>query len=183
MNADSRLPLIDPDVLTEEQRQFYDSVAGGQVRLPSSLMDSDGRLLGPLNPMLYAPNLGQALQAVSRVLQQSSLSRRLTELVILTVAHNTGSEYEAAAHEPRGYDAGFTHDELAALRELREPELEDPAERTVWRTTVRLVETGDLDDAAYDAAVGVLGERGLTELMGFVGFYTMIGLMARVFRV
>ncbi len=183
MNGDSRLRLLLPEELNEEQRRFYDSALDGHWRGTSGLIDDQGRLGGPLSALVYVPNLGQTLQAVSRALRQSSLSRRMIELVILTVGHDASSEYEVATHEPMGHDAGLTHDQLAALRERRDPELEDPVERTVWRTTVRLLETGDLDDAAYDEAIGALGERGLIELMTYIGFYRMIALPLRVFRI
>jgi hypothetical protein len=107
----------------------------------------------------------------------------VTELVILTVAHHVESDFEVAAHEWMGYEAGLTHDELDALRERREPQLEDDAERIARRTTVTLLDSGDLDDPAYEQAVATLGERGLVEVTALVGYYRLVALQLRVFRV
>ena len=183
MTEDSRLRLLLPEELSEEQRQFYDSALDGHWRGTTGLIDSRGRLGGPLSALVYVPNLGQALQDLSRRLRQSSLSRRSIEIVILAVGHDMGSEYEVAVHEPMALDLGLTQVQLAALRERREPELEDRVERTVWRTTARLLDMGDLDDAAYDEGIGALGERGLIELMTLIGFYRMIALILQVLRI
>jgi 4-carboxymuconolactone decarboxylase len=107
----------------------------------------------------------------------------MLELSILQVAHHAESAFQVAAHERIAYDAGFTHDQLAALRDGRQPELGDPAERTVWRTVDRLVTTGDLDDVAYAEAVSTLGEAATVELVTVVGYYLLLALQLRVFRV
>jgi 4-carboxymuconolactone decarboxylase len=137
-----------------------------------------------MNTYLYTPGTGGQQAALGAALTfQLSLPRRLAELVILTVANDVKSEWELISHEWSGYQAGLTHDQIEALRERREPELEDAAERIAWQATVRLLETGDLDDAEYERAVGVLGERGLVELVTLVGYYRMVALQLRVFRV
>jgi 4-carboxymuconolactone decarboxylase len=163
---------------------MYDAVVGGPRRGTGGLVDSEGRLGGPLNTLLYAPVLGIAQQTLSGALRfQISLSRRVAELVILTVAHDEESEFELAAHEPMAYDVGLAHEQLVALRERRDPQLEDAVERTAWRTTVQLLETGDLDDLAYEQAVEVLGERGLVELTTLIEYYRLVALQLRVFRI
>ena len=95
---------------------MYDAVVGGPRRGTSGLVDSEGRLGGPLNTLLYAPALGTAQQGVGAALRfQISLSRRVVELVILAVAHDAQSEFELAAHEPMAHGVGLTHEQLAAL--------------------------------------------------------------------
>jgi 4-carboxymuconolactone decarboxylase len=181
MSDRSRLRTLRPGDLSEEQRRFHDTLTGGHWS--GSVADAEGRLGGPLNAMLYAPDLGEAWQTLSAALRRTSLSRRLTELVILTVGHHEESEYEVFQHERIAADAGLTDEQLAALREHREPPLDDPVERAAWRTTVRLLERADLDDAEYDEAIGTLGERGLVELVAVIGFYRMVGLLIETFRI
>jgi 4-carboxymuconolactone decarboxylase len=163
---------------------MYDAVVGGPRAGTPGLVDSEGRLGGPMNTYLHAPSIGVKQQALGAALSfEISLSRRVAELVILTVANDVQSEFELAAHESMGYQAGLTHDQIDALRERREPGLDDPVERTAWRTTVRLLEQGDLDDAEYDEGVGALGESGLVELVTIVGYYRLVALQLQVFRV
>jgi 4-carboxymuconolactone decarboxylase len=180
----TRLHRLVPGELTDEQRRMYDAVVGGPRRGTRGLVDGEGRLGGPLNTMLYAPAIGAAQQALGAALRyQLSLSRRVAEVVILTVAHHAGSDFQLAAHEPMARDAGLTDAELQALREWRDPRLADPAEQNAWRTTVALVQTGDLDDSAYAEAVGALGEQGLVELVTLVGYYRLVALALRAFRI
>lgn len=180
----SRLHRLVPDELTEEQRRTYDAVVGGPRRGTRGMVDSEGRLGGPLNTMLYAPALGIAQQALGAALRyEISLPRRIAELAILTVAHDARSEFELAAHEPMAHDLGFTHDQLAALRERRDPQLEDPVEQTAWRTSVQLLEAGDLGDREYQEAVDALGERGLVELTTLIGYYRLLATQLQVFRI
>lgn len=85
-----RIALFAPDDLTGQQRKVYDVIdqqmvpwaekAGFKVKLP------DGRLVGPFNPILLSPEMGEAfltLQAVEG--KHSSLSPRVRQVVILTV--------------------------------------------------------------------------------------------------
>jgi 4-carboxymuconolactone decarboxylase len=44
------------------------------------------------------------------------------------------------------------------------------------------VHTADLDDDAYAEHVGILGEPRLYELTSLVGYYTMLALQLKVFR-
>jgi len=49
--------------------------------------------------------------------------------------------------------------------------------------TFRLLRDGDLDDQAFENAVSRLHPDGLQELMTLVGYYRMLALQLRVFRV
>jgi 4-carboxymuconolactone decarboxylase len=49
--------------------------------------------------------------------------------------------------------------------------------------TFRILRDGDLDDPAFESAVAGLRTEGLEELMTLVGYYRMLALQLRVFRV
>jgi 4-carboxymuconolactone decarboxylase len=184
MSAQTRLHRLRPEELDDEQRVMYDAIVNGPRRGTPGLVDEQGRLGGPMNTYLHAPAVGVRQQALGAALTfEISLPKKVAELVILTVANDVQSSFQLAAHEWMGFQAGLTHDQIAALRERREPVLDDPLEQAAHRTTVRLLEAGDLDDDAYEAAVGVLGERGLLELVTLIGYYRMVALQLKVFRV
>jgi 4-carboxymuconolactone decarboxylase len=56
-------------------------------------------------------------------------------------------------------------------------------ERAVVDVTFRILRDGDLDDPAFESAVAGLRTEGLEELMTLVGYYRMLALQLRVFRV
>jgi 4-carboxymuconolactone decarboxylase len=184
--SDARIAKRRPAELDPERRALYDAIAGGprsQGPQLFRLVDDDGALEGPFNAFLLQPRLGETLQAVGAAVRyQTSLSDRAREIAILVVAAHWDSSFEWYAHAAVGRHVGITRDDLDALREQRYDALPDD-ERTVAATTRLLTTTGDLDDRAYAAAVAVLGEPGVFELLTLVGYYAALALQLRVFRV
>lgn len=182
-----RLPKLQPPFRNEDQQRLYASITSGPrsgTQGPFALVDDTGALTGPFNAMLLQPGLGAALQALGTAVRfQGSLPGRARELAILVVAAYWASAFEQQAHEAAGRQAGLTEAEMAAVRDGREPELADPAERAAVRTARALARAGDLDDEEYAAAVTQLGEAGVFELTTLVGYYATLALQLRVFRV
>lgn len=140
-----------------------------------------GRIAGPLRVWLHAPVVGEAQQALGAVLRfELTLPPRVCELVILSTAHDVGSEFQILAHERMAYDAGITLEQLEALRERRAPTLTDPVERTAWQTTNRILTDGDLTDDQFAEAAEALGQQGLVELVTLIGYYRLLALQMRV---
>jgi 4-carboxymuconolactone decarboxylase len=184
MSEQLRLRRLGPADLSDEQRRMYDGIVNGPHKGRGGLVDSEGRLGGPMNTYLHVPRVGSAQAAFGAALSyELTLQRRTAEIVILNVVHRTDTEYAIAAHEWAGYQVGLTLEQLAALREGREPVLEDPGDRIAWLTTTRLLQNGDLDDAQYEEAVTILGESGLIELTMLIGYYQLLARQLRVFRV
>jgi 4-carboxymuconolactone decarboxylase len=181
-----RLAKLVPGALDGEQRAVYDAIAGGRrAQGPQlfRLVDAEGGLEGPFNAFLLQPRLGGVLQAVgSAVRYETSLTDRARELAILVVAEHWDSAFEWYAHEAVGRHVGLTDGELAAVR-ARRYESFAGQEQVVARTAALLAADGDLDDAAYRAAVAALGQGGLFELLTLVGYYATLALQLRVFRV
>jgi 4-carboxymuconolactone decarboxylase len=183
----TRLARLTPDVLDEDQRRLYQEIASG-VRAgaarPGELVESSGALAGPFNAMLLRPALGSALQALGAAIRyRGVLSGRARELAILVVAAHWESEFEWRVHEHAGRALGLREEDLAAIRDGRDPGLTGADERAVLRAATALVRSGDLDDRQYAEAVAVLGADGLFELTTLVGYYATLALQLRVFRV
>jgi 4-carboxymuconolactone decarboxylase len=183
----TRVTPLPPAVQSAEQRALYDVIVGGPRASQTTvipLVDGDGRLLGPFEAMLLSPRLGHAAQALGAALRYGSeLTPRIRELAVLAVARHWDSEYERYAHEAIGLVSGLTPGEIAALRDGTALDLADPVERAASDVVHALLESGDLDDEAYAAARGVLGEAGLFELSTLVGYYATLALQLRLFRV
>jgi 4-carboxymuconolactone decarboxylase len=185
------LRRFSPAELDETQRALYDMIVGGpRGRGPQQfrLIDDEGRLEGPFNAFLLQPVLGGRLQALGGAIRYStSLSDRAREIAILVVAAHWRSEFEQAAHEAVGRAAGLTDDELRSLRSGADPDADpiwsDPADRLVVRLVRSIVRDGDTDDATYAAAIELVGESGIFELLTLVGYYATLALQLRVFRV
>ena len=61
-NLGGRLPLLDPAKLSETQRKVYDLAIATMVPWADAahfqIKTADGRLIGPFNPVLFAPEMG-----------------------------------------------------------------------------------------------------------------------------
>lgn len=182
-----RLAKLPPRSLDADQRSVYDAIVGGpRARGPQlfSVVDDDGGLEGPFNAFLLQPRLGHALQALgSAVRYETSLSDRAREVAIVVVAGTRGSAFELHAHRALGRHAGLSADELEALASGRFDVLPAGAEQVVASVAHALVTTGDLDDEQYEQAVSVLGLPGLFEVLTLVGYYDVLALQLRVFRI
>lgn len=186
--SESRLPLLLPGSLSDEQRTVYEALTGGPRAAggttPAGLADPSGRLLGPFNAMLYSPSVGLPLQDLGAALRfRTGFSRREREIATLVVAAHARSDYEWYAHERIGRSHGLTDAETRALREGRAPMLADVRERVVYEATRQLTAEGDLGDAVFTEAAATLGRAALVELVTLVGYYQALALQLRVFRV
>ena len=182
-----RLAVLSSDEMTPEQVGLYREILSGprgQGPRTVLLATGAGGLAGPFNAMLYAPDVGRALQELGAAIRfRTRLTPRIREMAILVVAHAWDSAYERLSHEPIGRDAGLTEREIEALRSGADPGFPDEQERVAHAVVRALTGPADLDDDQYAAATAALGERALVELSTLVGYYATLALQLRIFRV
>jgi len=182
-----RLAPLSSEHMTPEQVDLYRQILGGprgQGPRTVLLASGEGGLAGPFNAMLYAPEVGHALQDLGAAIRfRTQLAPRVRETAILLVAYAWDAAYERAAHELIGRDAGLTDEEIEALRTGADPGFTDEQERVSYQVVRSLTGPGDLDDEQYARAVAVLGEQALVELSALVGYYATLALQLRIFRV
>lgn len=169
-----RLAAPDPDTYSPRQREIHDTIAGGPR----------GGVRGPLAIWLHRPELAARAQELGRYCRyDTSLDPRLSELCILITARIFNSEYEWAAHKPPALETGLSAEIVEAIRAGEAPELDDPELQVVHDVTCAAHRERHLDGALYARAVEVLGEERLVDLVGVIGYYTLISLTINVFRV
>lgn len=182
-----RLAALSSDQMTPEQVGLYREILNGprgQGPRAVQLANGAGGLAGPFNTMLYAPEVGHALQELGAAIRfRTSLTPRVRETAILVVAQAWNSAYEQTAHEEIGRDSGLTWPEIEALRAGTDPGFTDEREQVAYSVVRSLVGPADLDDEEYAVAVAALGEKALVELSALVGYYATLALQLRVFRV
>ncbi|MDO9378626.1 MAG: carboxymuconolactone decarboxylase family protein [Nocardioidaceae bacterium] len=181
-----RLEPHRPRDLDDAQRRVYDAVAGGRrAEGPQAfaLTDDDGSLRGPFDAFLLSPPVGHALQELGAAVRfGSGLTDRVREISILAVAARERCAFEKQAHEAVGASVGLTDDEMVALAADRVPTGLDEHE-TAALELVRALLDGDVDDHTWVRVASLLGERTVFELTTVVGYYRMLALQLRVFRV
>ena len=120
MPQTDRLPLLTADALNPEGKEVYDRMMTEQVpwatKAGLEAATPDGRLLGPFNTLLYAPEVGQAyLDYFTQEKKNTSLSERVHEIVILAVGAAWDSAYELYAHSAVAKSVGLPEDAVKML--------------------------------------------------------------------
>ncbi|QEW19507.1 Carboxymuconolactone decarboxylase family protein [Marinibacterium anthonyi] len=171
---EQRLSAPDPATYTDRQRAIHEAIASGPR----------GGVRGPLAVWLHRPELAARAQDLGRYCRyESALEPRLSELAILTMARHWGAEYEWFAHKPPALQAGLSPDLVEALRTGAEPPYGDDEERVTHLVAVSVLTSRDVPDALYAEAVQVLGTQRLVDLVGVIGYYTLISATLNVFRI
>ena len=108
---------------------------------------------------------------------------RLSELAIITTARFWRAQYEWFAHAPLAEKAGVPAAAVEVIRRGETPSFTQRDEALVHQICTELFKTQRLADASFAEAVASLGETGLIEVIGIIGYYTMIGNTLNVFQV
>ena len=146
----SRLPPLDMDQMTPEQRRVYDDIANGPR----------GSVRGPFPVLVRSPGLADHVQKAGGYLRyESALPGKLRELAILVVARFWGAGFEWAAHAPIAETEGLDSATIEAIRVGAAPEFADPAEAVVHAFCTDVLTAHEAGDSTYAAALDLLGER------------------------
>ncbi len=173
--APTRLPALAEDQLTAEQRSLMGAIASGPR--------GSFKMSGPFYCYLHAPAFGELAQKLGAYCRfGTSIAPRLTEFAILTTAHFWKAHYEWTAHEPQALKAGVKPATIKALRSGRAPASAPKDERALYAVIKELYATRRVSDRAYKAAHAIVGDAGMVELVGLLGYYAMVAMTLNVFR-
>lgn len=177
----TRLRNLRYDELNPRGQEVWDGIVGSRG---ADLVNSDGGLVGPFNAFVHAPGIGRHLASLGgRLRFRTSIERRLSELAIITVGARWKAEFEWWAHSAMALEHGVSEPVVQAIGRGDEPPFETEDERVVYAVARQLVLTGQLDQAAHDAAYELLGDEGMVELVALCGYYTMISYLLNAFAV
>jgi 4-carboxymuconolactone decarboxylase len=166
--------VLDESNLTTEQQAVFDRIRAG----PRGLVE------GPLRVWLASPQLADHAQALGAFCRYGTrLPQRLSELAILIVGAHWQAGFEWHVHAPLAVKAGVEPAVAEAIRRGADPKLERKDEAAVHRFSVELLRRKHVTDEAYAAAEGELGREALVELVGILGYYTLISMTINAFKV
>lgn len=171
MSDRPRFPELRAEQMTEAQKRVHQSIAAGPR----------GGVRGPFNALLRSPELADRVQKVGEYLRfNTSLPARLNELAILINARFWGSKYEWYAHRPLALKGGLAESVADDLARNERPASMQPDEALVYDFCTALHTQHAVDDALFDRAVTLLGERGVMDLIGVSGYYTLVSMVLNV---
>jgi 4-carboxymuconolactone decarboxylase len=137
-----------------------------------------------LKVWLYSPDLADRAQRLGAYVRyHSTLPAELSELAILVTARLWQADFEWHSHVDPARLAGIPDAVIEAVRRGAEPALEDARSRAVYTVARELHETRALSDETYARAEAALGRQGLVDLVGILGYYTLISMTLKAFEV
>ena len=138
---------------------------------------------GPFNVMLRSPEMGDLAQKFGAYVRfHSSLSPKLNEFAILITARLWTVQFEWRAHRILAEKAGLSTSTIEAVANGKRPASMQPDEEVVYNFCTELLNKKHVSDATFDAAVKKLGDRGVVDLMGLLGYYQLVSMMLNVDR-
>ena len=169
----SRLAEPTDDQLTQAQKEVVSEVlAGRRKSVPA-----------PVYAWLRNPEFARRAQRLGELLRfETSLAPHESELAILVCGVHWMAHYEWAVHKRIALEAGLDPRTVADLAAKREPHLRDEREEAIYRAATSLLTTRRLPELLYQRSVQVLSERGLVELVGILGYYSLISLTLNAFE-
>lgn len=184
--SEGRLEPIDPSALAGNAADLYARYATGERARPGvdfTLIDGAGQLMGPPAAWMLNPELGLGLERLGYGIRfELSLPARSREIVILMVAAVEDSPFERYAHHQAARRAGLTETEVALL-DAGEFTGRDDDETILVRVAESILAHRDLPDDLWVSAVRALGRQGVFEVVTLIGWYRMMALHLRVFRI
>jgi 4-carboxymuconolactone decarboxylase len=165
---------LDEAALSPDQRRVYDAILSG----PRGIVE------GPLRVWLMNPGLADRAQALGAYCRYgTALPSALSELAIIMVGAHWRSGFEWAVHAPLAEQAGVPSQVVEAIRTGQSPTDLSPDMQAVHDVADELLRTKFVSDATFARAGDVLGQTAMIDLIGILGYYTLICMTINTFAV
>jgi len=103
-------------------------------------------------------------------------------LLILCVAARYQCQGEQQIHEPIALKAGLSAQAVDCLRAGQLPTLADARQRLIYQLASELLHSNRIAESHYREGIALFGERGMVELVGIVGYYTLVAMTLNAFE-
>jgi 4-carboxymuconolactone decarboxylase len=167
-----RFEELTPATMTPEQKQAADAIQAGP---------RGAGLRGPFNALLRSPGLCDLVQRVgAHVRYSSSIPARLNEMAIIMAGRKWTAQYEFYAHRRLAINAGLKPAICDAIAAGQRPQDMQEDEAEIWDFCSELLATGHVSDANFARIKNRFGERGVIDLIGAVGYYSLVSMVLNV---
>ena len=165
--ADTRLPTIDPKDYNEDQKAAAVEFEDARNR----------PVFGPFEPLMHSPEVMNKARAFGDYLRyNSAIGNTLSELAILITAREWTQDYEWYVHYPIALKAGIKKDIADVIADGRRPTGMSENETIIYDFSTELHRNKQVSDATYQAALKEFGYKGVVDLTGINGYYTLLAM-------
>jgi len=169
-----RFKPLSIEEMTPPQKALMDQVTSGRL---------EGGTGGPLNVLLRSPELGEGILRYGAYERfHTPLPPKLNELTALLTIRNWTAQFPWYAHHRAATQAGWSEAVINAIAEGKRPVGLQPDEQAVYNFVAELLRTTQMSDATFNTAKQQLGERGVVEVMGIIGYYQTVSMLLNTDR-
>jgi 4-carboxymuconolactone decarboxylase len=173
LRGDRFKPLTSEEMATE-QKNLFEMVTSGKIQ---------GGTGGPLNVLLRSPQLGESVLRYGAYERfQSPLPAKLVEMAALITTRAWTSQFPWQAHHRAATQAGLSDTIITAIANGRRPAGMQADEEAVYNFGTELFRTTQMSDGTFAALKDKLGERGVVEVLGVMGYYQIVSMTLNVDR-
>jgi 4-carboxymuconolactone decarboxylase len=168
-----RMPPIPPERMTKAQKRAAAEFVANRK----------AEVFGPFVPLLRSPEVMLRAMAMGDYLRyRSTLPPRVNELVILITSRHWTQQYEWNLHYADGIKAGLNPTIANAIAERRRPEGMAEDEEIAYELSTELLDERSVSDRTYARAISKFGEQGTMDMVGVVGYYTLLAMVLNTAR-
>jgi 4-carboxymuconolactone decarboxylase len=170
-----RLPKLSEATLTADQRSLAESIKSGPR--------GQFKMSGPFAIYLHSPPFGELAQKLGGHLRfKTSVPPRLSEFAILCTAHYWKAQYEWAMHAPMAENQGVKPQTVREIQAGRPPKSAARDELAIYAFVKELYANRRVSTPTYNRVKKILGDAGVVELVGILGYYAMVSMTLNTFK-
>ncbi len=178
--------MTEPENMSLNGNRFapmtWDEMDDAQKTMVTHILDGPRNAMGgPFNVLLRSPEMGDLAQELGAHARfNSSLSGKMRELSIIMTARFWMAQFEWNAHKRAALNEGLDPAIVDAIAGGRRPVSMDADETVVYDFVNEMLYDKRVTDETFASAINLLGERGVVDVIGTVGYYGMVSLLLNV---
>jgi 4-carboxymuconolactone decarboxylase len=138
---------------------------------------------GPFNILLRSPEAGDLAQQFGASMRfHADLPKPALETVIIVTARYWMAQFEWSAHKRAALQAGVSPAIVDAIANGERPKGMTPDVETAYNFITELLKTHQVTDATFATAKARFGEKGVVDIIGLSGWYSMVSMALNVDR-
>ncbi len=162
------------DAVPDALRDAFDAVAA----------ERNGAVSGPYGVLLHSPEVAlRGARLGNYVRFHSELSPVDREIAIITAAREFDARVQWAGHVRLGREAGVREEVIDAVGRRADLDALSEEEAQVVRYVRELLGTNRVSASTFESLHERLGDRGIVDLTGLVGYYAFVAYTLNAFEI
>jgi len=130
---------------------------------------------GPYHVWLHSPDLMDKVSPLSNYFRfDCNLPVKLREFGILVTARFWDAQYSWNAHVEKARAAGIPDEVIRDLAAKKKPSFKADDERVFYNFAMEVLEQHFVSDKTFAEAKAIFGDKALVDLIGAVGYFSML---------